>query len=92
MRIIGCDLQARQQTLAMLDSTTGEIASITLKHESDTETQLAGHHGRAAQSAEGVKARTALLDEYRKASPSPGFEPLLNAAIERTRTTFKIML
>jgi imidazolonepropionase-like amidohydrolase len=44
------------------------------------------------RSAEGVKARTALLDEYRKASPRPGFEPLLMAAIERTRATFKIML
>jgi imidazolonepropionase-like amidohydrolase len=44
------------------------------------------------RSAEGVKARTALLDEYRKASPAPGFEPLLKATIERTRATFKIML
>ena len=44
------------------------------------------------QSAEGVKARTALRDEYRKASPHPGFERLLSVAIERTRATFKIML
>ncbi|MGA7511730.1 MAG: amidohydrolase family protein [Candidatus Sulfotelmatobacter sp.] len=44
------------------------------------------------RSAEGAKARTALLEEYRKASPPPGFEPLLSAAIERTRATFKIML
>jgi imidazolonepropionase-like amidohydrolase len=44
------------------------------------------------RSAEGVKARTALVEEYRKASPPPGFEPLLGAAIERTRSTFKIML
>jgi len=33
MRIIGCDLHARQQTLAMLDSTTGEVVNVTLKHE-----------------------------------------------------------
>ena len=33
MRIIGCDLHARQQTLAMLDSKTGEVVSVTLKHE-----------------------------------------------------------
>jgi len=33
MRIIGCDLHARQQTLAMLDSTTGEVVSRTLIHE-----------------------------------------------------------
>jgi transposase len=33
MRIIGCDLHARQQTLAMLDTTTGEVGNATLKHE-----------------------------------------------------------
>jgi imidazolonepropionase-like amidohydrolase len=44
------------------------------------------------RSSEGVKARNALVDEYRKASPAPGFEPLLRPAIERTRATFKIML
>jgi hypothetical protein len=33
MRIIGCDLHARQQTLAKLDSTTGEGVKITLKQE-----------------------------------------------------------
>jgi hypothetical protein len=32
MRIIGCDLHARQQTLAMLDSTTGEVKT-TLRSE-----------------------------------------------------------
>ena len=44
------------------------------------------------RSTEGVKARTALLDEYRKASPAPGFEPLLRVAIQRTQAAFKIML
>jgi imidazolonepropionase-like amidohydrolase len=44
------------------------------------------------RSPEGVKVRTALLDEYRKASPPPGFETWLTAAIERTRATFKLML
>jgi len=44
------------------------------------------------RSAEGVKTRTALLDEYRKASPPPGFEPLLRVAMERTRATFQLML
>jgi transposase len=33
MRIIGCDLHARQQTLAILDTTTGEIVNLTLTHE-----------------------------------------------------------
>lgn len=44
------------------------------------------------RSADGVKAREALLDGYRKASPAPGFDKLLPAAIERTRATFKLML
>src|SRR5258705_5713488 len=35
MRIIGCDLHARQQVLAMLDTTTGEVEEVTLKHEGD---------------------------------------------------------
>jgi hypothetical protein len=43
-------------------------------------------------SVEGLKARRTLLDQYRKAAPPPGFEALLPTAIERTRTTFKIML
>ena len=33
MRIIGCDLHARQQTLAMLDTETGEVVNRTLMHE-----------------------------------------------------------
>jgi hypothetical protein len=33
MRIIGCDLQARQQSVAMLDTETGEVVNRTLMHE-----------------------------------------------------------
>jgi hypothetical protein len=33
MRIIGCDLHARQQTLAMLNTTTGEVVKATLRQE-----------------------------------------------------------
>jgi hypothetical protein len=35
MKIIGCDLHARQQTVAMLDTETGEIVNLTLTHEGD---------------------------------------------------------
>jgi hypothetical protein len=35
MRIIGCDLHARQQTVAMLDTITGEVVRMTLTHEGD---------------------------------------------------------
>jgi transposase len=33
MQIIGCDLHTRQQTVAMLDTTTGEVVQKTLRHE-----------------------------------------------------------
>jgi transposase len=36
MRIIGCDLHASQQVIAMLDRETGEIIERTLKHEAQT--------------------------------------------------------
>jgi hypothetical protein len=48
MRIIGCDLHARQQTLAMLDTTTGEVEEVTLKHEGNNvrEFYFPIHHNR----------------------------------------------
>jgi transposase len=36
MRIIGCDLHARQQTLAMLDTATGEVVNRTRAHEGNS--------------------------------------------------------
>ena len=35
MRIIGCDLHTRQQTIAMLETETEEVMQITLEHEGD---------------------------------------------------------
>jgi Transposase len=35
MRIIGCDLHARQQTIAMLDTDTGELVEKVLGHEGE---------------------------------------------------------
>ena len=35
MRIIGCDLHARQQTLSMLDAETGEVEEHVLGHEGE---------------------------------------------------------
>ena len=43
MRIIGCDLHARQQTLAMLDTATGEVVKATLKHEGNMVREFYGH-------------------------------------------------
>jgi hypothetical protein len=36
MIIIGCGLHARQQTIAMLDSETGELEEKTLEHQGET--------------------------------------------------------
>ena len=36
MQIIGCDLHASQQSVAVLDQDTGETFETTLKHEGDT--------------------------------------------------------
>ncbi len=33
MKIAGCDLHAKQQTIAMVDTETGEITGKTLAHE-----------------------------------------------------------
>ena len=35
MKIVGCDLHARQQTIAMVDTETGEFTEKTLCHEGD---------------------------------------------------------
>jgi hypothetical protein len=43
MRILGCDLHARQQTLAMLDTTTGEVVEITLTHEGNNVREFYSH-------------------------------------------------
>ena len=33
MKIVGCDLHAGQQSIAMMDSETGELTEKVLKHE-----------------------------------------------------------
>ena len=35
MRLIGCDLHASQQSIAMLDCDTGAVIEKTLKHEGE---------------------------------------------------------
>jgi hypothetical protein len=35
MKIVGCDLHARQQTIAMVDTETGEFNEKTLSHEAN---------------------------------------------------------
>ncbi len=47
MRIIGVDLHARQQTIAMLDTDTGELVEKTLEHEGDDSAGFLFHTARA---------------------------------------------
>jgi hypothetical protein len=35
MKIVGCDLHARQQSIGLLDTETGELIERTLDHEAD---------------------------------------------------------
>jgi hypothetical protein len=35
MKILGCDLHARQQTIAMVDTETGEFTEKTLEHKGE---------------------------------------------------------
>ena len=49
MRIIGCDLHASQQTIAMLDRETGEVVEQTLKHEGETVREFYASHSAAGR-------------------------------------------
>jgi transposase len=48
MKIIGCDLHTRQQSIAMLDRDTGEIVERTLTHEGETVREFYGALSRPA--------------------------------------------
>src|SRR5262249_34870922 len=93
-KVIAAAARAGTRVQPTLQTVAGERAMIDLSLLDDPRLTMALPPGVIAylRSAEGAKARTALFDEYRKASPPPGFEPLLAAAIKRTQATFKIML
>jgi hypothetical protein len=42
MKIVGCDLHARQQTAAMVDTETGEFTEKTLSHEANAVREFYG--------------------------------------------------
>ena len=60
MRMIGCDLHARQQTLAMLDTTTGEVVNATLKHESSIVREFYANLPRSARVGIGATCPSVL--------------------------------
>jgi imidazolonepropionase-like amidohydrolase len=94
VKVIAAAARAGTHVQPTLQTVAGERAMLDASLLDDPRLAMSLPPGVTAflRSPEGLKARTALLEEYRKASPPPGFEPLLNAAIERTRATFKIML
>ena len=42
MKIVGCDLHARQQSIAMVDTETGEFTEKTLQHEGNAVREFYG--------------------------------------------------
>ena len=92
--VIAAAAHAGMHVQPTLQTVAGERAMIDPRLLDDPRLRMALPRAVIAylRSVEGVKARTALLQEYRKASPPPGFEPLLKVAIARTRRSFKVML
>jgi hypothetical protein len=39
MKIVGCDLHARQQSIAMLDTETGELTEKVIRHEGNARSE-----------------------------------------------------
>ena len=58
MKIVGCDLHARQQTIAMVDTETGEFTEKTLSHEGNT--VRAFYAGLAGPVVVGIEATGAM--------------------------------
>ena len=59
MKIIGCDLHTRQQSIAMLDHDTGEVVEKTLTHEGETVREFYGALSRPVVVGLEVNARWA---------------------------------
>ena len=50
MKIVGCDLHARQQTIAMVDTETGEFTEKTISHEGNEVREFYAGLGRSGGS------------------------------------------
>jgi hypothetical protein len=59
-RMIGCDLHAAQQTIAMLDRETGEIVERTLKHDGTAVREF--YAGLTPPVVVGIEAKPYYLD------------------------------
>jgi len=78
MKIVGCDLHARQQSIAMMDMETGEFTEKTLFHEGNAVRKFyAGLEGRVVVGIEATGAMQRFLEllekldiEYRVGQPA----------------------
>jgi hypothetical protein len=81
MKIIGCDLHAFQQTIAMLDGETREIVEQTLTHEAAAVREfyrgVAGtSHGRArSHRIDGMVSAAARRTQHHVPGRTPGDDP-----------------
>ncbi len=81
MKIVGCDLHARQQTIAMVDTETGEFTEKTLSHEGNAVRAVLrspGRSGGGGHRSHGIHAvvlGTAGRVGHRMPSGAPGQDP-----------------
>jgi transposase len=67
MRIIGCDLHARQQTVAMLDTDSGELVEKTLEHDGEELREF--YSGLSRPVVVGIECRVGDPAKIRAAEP-----------------------
>jgi imidazolonepropionase-like amidohydrolase len=93
-QVIAAAAAARVQVQPTLQVVAGERAFFDPSLLDDPRLAIALPAGVIAylRSPEGVKAREALLEQYRQASPPAGFERSLEGTIGRTRASFRLML
>jgi hypothetical protein len=56
MKIVGCDLHAKQQSIAMLDTETGELTERVIRHEGNAVRQF-------YEALEGFRRMTDLIPD-----------------------------
>ena len=78
MRIIGCDLHASQQTIAMLDCESGEVIERTLRHEGDTVRAFYGSLARPVVYVQLTNEITELDQRVRSSCCAPSRTPTLD--------------
>jgi hypothetical protein len=71
MKIVGCDLHARQQSIAMLDTETGEFTEKIIRHEGNTDYKRRYRQ----QHPDYVRRNAAFVRKWRQARRSAPVSP-----------------